>query len=50
MFTSSLDGTYVNTPAGFLNHVTAAGYNVFLSGQAPGIPAAERPLLTWGCS
>jgi hypothetical protein len=39
MFTSSLDGTYVNTPAGFLNHVTAAGYNVFLSGQAPGIPS-----------
>lgn len=41
MFTSSLDGTYVNSPAGFLNHVTGAGYNVFLAGQAPGIPPRD---------
>ena len=38
MVTSSLDGSYVNSPGGFLRHVSAAGYNVFLSGQAPGIP------------
>ncbi len=38
MYTSSLDGTYVNSPGGFLRHISAAGYNVFLSGQAPGVP------------
>lgn len=31
--TSSLDGSYVNSPGGFLRYVTAAGYNVFLSGN-----------------
>lgn len=43
VFTSSLDGTYVNSPGGFLRHISAASYNVFLSGQAPGI-AARGPL------
>jgi hypothetical protein len=38
---SSLDGTYQNTWSGFLHHVTASGYNVFITGN----PLAQsRPL------
>jgi len=38
---SSLDGTYQNTWGGFLHHVTAGGYNVFITGN----PLAQsRPL------
>ena len=41
MYTSSLDGTYQNTWSGFLRHVTASGYNVFVTGN----PLAQsRPL------
>jgi hypothetical protein len=41
MYTSSLDGTYQNTWRGFLRHVTASGYNVFITGN----PLAQsRPL------
>jgi hypothetical protein len=41
MYTSSLDGTYQNTWSGFLRHVTASGYNVFITGN----PLAQsRPL------
>ena len=31
LVTSSLDGTYQNTPAGFINWVLGSGYNVFLT-------------------
>ena len=41
LHTSSLDGTYQNTWSGFLRHVTASGYNVFITGN----PLAQsRPL------
>jgi hypothetical protein len=30
---SSLDGTYQNTWSGFLRHVTASGYNIFITGN-----------------
>jgi hypothetical protein len=41
LHTSSLDGTYQNTWSGFLRHVTASGYNVFVTGN----PLAQsRPL------
>ena len=41
LHTSSLDGTYQNTWSGFLHHVTASGYNVFITGN----PLAQsRPL------
>ena len=41
LYTSSLDGTYQNTLSGFLHHVTASGYNVFVTGN----PLAQsRPL------
>jgi len=33
LYTSSLDGTYQNTWSGFLRHVTASGYNVFITGN-----------------
>jgi hypothetical protein len=33
LHTSSLDGTYQNTWSGFLRHVTASGYNVFITGN-----------------
>jgi len=39
---SSLDGSYVNSLEGFLRHITAADYNVFL-GENP--LAAEKPSL-----
>jgi hypothetical protein len=38
---SSLDGTYRNTWRGFLHHVTASGYNVFITGNPM---AQSRPL------
>ncbi len=34
LVTSSLDGSYTNTPLGFLQHVMAAGYGVFLAPNA----------------
>jgi hypothetical protein len=41
LYTSSLDGSYQNTWSGFLRHVTASGYNVFITGN----PLAQnRPL------
>jgi hypothetical protein len=41
LHTSSLDGAYQNTWSGFLRHVTASGYNVFITGN----PLAQsRPL------
>ena len=41
LHTSSLDGTYQNTLSGFLHHVTASGYNVFITEN----PLAQsRPL------
>jgi len=41
LYTSSLDGTYHNTWSGFLHHITASGYNVFITGN----PLAQsRPL------
>jgi len=41
LYTSSLDGSYQNTWSGFLHHVTASGYNVFITGN----PLAQsRPL------
>ncbi|MFB0537399.1 MAG: DUF2723 domain-containing protein [Anaerolineae bacterium] len=41
LHTSSLDGVYQNTWSGFLRHVTASGYNVFITGN----PLAQsRPL------
>ncbi len=41
LHTSSLDGTYQNTWSGFFRHVTASGYNVFITGN----PLAQsRPL------
>jgi hypothetical protein len=41
LHTSSLDGIYQNTWSGFLRHVTASGYNVFITGN----PLAQsRPL------
>jgi hypothetical protein len=33
LYTSSLDGTYQNTWSGFLRHVTASGYNIFITGN-----------------
>jgi 4-amino-4-deoxy-L-arabinose transferase-like glycosyltransferase len=33
LHTSSLDGIYQNTWSGFLRHVTASGYNVFITGS-----------------
>jgi hypothetical protein len=39
--TTSLDGTYVNTPGGFWQQVTASGYNLFL---AENPLAGSRPL------
>ncbi|MHB0878444.1 MAG: protein O-mannosyl-transferase family [Anaerolineae bacterium] len=36
LVTSSLDGTYRNTVAGFLAHVSASGYGTFLSGNPLG--------------
>lgn len=36
LYTSSLDGTYVNTLAGFIKQVTAGGYGVFLIGNPLG--------------
>jgi hypothetical protein len=33
LYTSSLDGTYQNTWNGFLRHVTASGYNIFITGN-----------------
>jgi len=42
---SSLDGTYQNTWSGFLRHVTASGYNVFITGN----PLTQsRPLSFYG--
>lgn len=43
--TSSLDGTYVNTPAGFLAWVTAASYGAFL-GENPLARETATPLFT----
>jgi hypothetical protein len=41
LHTSSLDGTYQNTWGGFFHHVTASGYNIFITGN----PLAQsRPL------
>ncbi|MDH4135407.1 MAG: DUF2723 domain-containing protein, partial [Anaerolineae bacterium] len=41
LHTSSLDGIYQNTWSGFLHHITASGYNVFITGN----PLAQsRPL------
>lgn len=34
VYTSSLDGTYVNTLYGFIKQVTAGGYGVFLTGES----------------
>lgn len=36
VYTSSLDGTYVNTLSGFIKQVTAGGYGVFLTGDPMG--------------
>ena len=33
LHTSSLDATYRNTWSGFLRHVTASGYNIFITGD-----------------
>ncbi len=37
VYTSSLDGTYVNTLSGFIKQVTAGGYGVFLTGESRGL-------------
>lgn len=37
--TTSLDGSYENTPVGFLRHVMASAYGVFLSGDPLGVQA-----------
>lgn len=34
VYTTSLDGTYVNTLSGFIEQVTAGGYGVFLTGES----------------
>jgi len=45
LYTSSLDGTYQNTWSGFLHHVTASGYNVFITGN----PLAQSRPLSFYC-
>jgi len=37
VYTTSLDGTYVNTLSGFIEQVTAGGYGVFLTQESRGL-------------
>jgi len=50
VYTTSLDGTYVNTLSGFVKQVTAGGYGVFLTGESRGLAfyfTLFREQFTW---
>jgi len=50
VYTSSLDGSYVNTLSGFIKQVTASGYGVFLTGESREMAfyfALFREQFTW---